>query len=218
MQNLKLNDQLLTFTPQSREVHADNVRAGWWSDLATGETLIGVDERGRARRNVGELLMLVVSELAEAAEGHLGNLPDDKLPHREMIEVELADAKIRLLDIGGAYGLDYTRTALELLGVCAVPELREAGHMFNVMSALTVITQQVARAMESNRKKNAPDAVLPLRSGFEVGLTLALLLIHELGWTLDLDVDGAVAEKRAFNASREDHQVENRKKVGGKNY
>lgn len=60
----------------------------------------------RKQRNVGELLMLTVSELSEAMEGHRKNLKDDKLPHRSMFEVELADTLIRLLDIAGGMGLD----------------------------------------------------------------------------------------------------------------
>ena len=79
------------------EIHNNNVKAGWWTDLKTGQ---------KAERNVGELLMLVVSEVAEAMEGARKNLPDDKLPHRPMIEVELADAVIRIMDMCGGLGLD----------------------------------------------------------------------------------------------------------------
>ena len=39
-------------------------------------------------------------------EGHRKNLMDDKLPHRLAIEVELADAVIRIADLGGALGLN----------------------------------------------------------------------------------------------------------------
>jgi NTP pyrophosphatase (non-canonical NTP hydrolase) len=69
----------------------------WWLDLETGQ---------RKQRNVGELLMLAVSELAEAMEGHRKDLMDDKLPHRKMLEVELADALIRIFDLGAGLGLD----------------------------------------------------------------------------------------------------------------
>jgi len=75
--------------------HADN--AQWWKDLATGERLV---------RNKGELLMLIVSEVAEAMEGERKNLMDDKLPHRKMAEVELTDALIRIFDYAGAHGYD----------------------------------------------------------------------------------------------------------------
>ncbi len=78
-------------------VHGQNVRAGWWTDINTGL---------RKERNCGELLMLCVSELAEAMEGDRKNLMDDKLPHRKMIEVELADAIIRIFDMAGGLNLD----------------------------------------------------------------------------------------------------------------
>ncbi len=81
----------------SKTIHEDNIKAGWWNDLDTGEKL---------DRNVGELLCLVHSEISEAMEGHRKNLMDDKLPHRKMFEVEIADAFIRLFDIAGAYGMD----------------------------------------------------------------------------------------------------------------
>jgi NTP pyrophosphatase (non-canonical NTP hydrolase) len=71
--------------------------AGWWTDLKTGEPI---------KRNVGEALMLIVSEVAEAMEGHRKGLMDDKLPHRTMLEVELADAVIRIADLAGGLGLD----------------------------------------------------------------------------------------------------------------
>ena len=69
----------------------------WWVDLETGEPL---------KRNVGEMLMLCVSELSEAMEGHRKGLMDDHLLHRSMIEVELADCMIRILDLSAGLGLD----------------------------------------------------------------------------------------------------------------
>jgi NTP pyrophosphatase (non-canonical NTP hydrolase) len=79
----------------SRQSHHDNIQ--WWIDLDTGAPL---------DRNKGELLMLMVSEIAEAMEGERKDLMDDKLPHRKMVEVELADALIRIFDYAGAFGLD----------------------------------------------------------------------------------------------------------------
>jgi NTP pyrophosphatase (non-canonical NTP hydrolase) len=57
-------------------------------------------------REVGTMLMLMVSELAEAMEGDRKGLMDDKLPHRPMFEVELADCVIRILDYAAKRGLD----------------------------------------------------------------------------------------------------------------
>lgn len=118
----------LNFNEFSKDVHAANVAAGWWTDLKTGEP---------KKRNMGELLMLVVSEVSEAMEGDRKNLPDDKLPHRSMFEVELADVIIRIGDIAGSR---------------------------------------------------------------------------------NLDLDGAIAEKRAYNANRADHKIENRMSENGKKY
>jgi NTP pyrophosphatase (non-canonical NTP hydrolase) len=108
--------------------HEASLKAGWWHDLKTGELV---------EPNIGEKLMLIVTEVAEACEGARKNLMDDKLPHRKMIEVELADAVIRIGDLCGRLGLD---------------------------------------------------------------------------------LGGAIAEKLAYNASREDHKIENRKKENGKRF
>jgi len=77
------------------DVHESN--KNWWVDLESGLPL---------KRNVPEMLMLVVSELAEAMEGHRKNLKDDKLPWRSMLEVELADALIRIFDMAAGLELD----------------------------------------------------------------------------------------------------------------
>ena len=77
--------------------HGNAVSAGWWHDIHTGEPL---------DRNKGELLMFMVSEIAEAMEGVRKGKMDDHLPHRKSEEVELADVLIRIFDYAGAYGLD----------------------------------------------------------------------------------------------------------------
>lgn len=72
------------------QIHKQNIDAGWWNKP----------------REKGTLLMLIVSEVAEAMEGERKNLMDDHLPHRKMAEVELADAVIRILDYAEAFGYD----------------------------------------------------------------------------------------------------------------
>ncbi|MEI1730818.1 hypothetical protein V8P91_10515 [Acinetobacter baumannii] len=87
------------------KIHEQNVKAGWWTDLTTGESLTSKNGEP-AKRNVPEMLCLIHSEISEAMEGHRKNLMDDKLPHRSMLEVELADAVIRICDMAGGLGLD----------------------------------------------------------------------------------------------------------------
>lgn len=89
--------------------HGLAARSGWWTSRLTGKPL----DAGQV--NIGEKLMLIVSEVSEAMEGHRKDLMDDKLPHRKMIEVELADALIRIFDLAGWMQLDLAGAVIEKL-------------------------------------------------------------------------------------------------------
>jgi len=98
------SSKLMVINEISSEIRKLNDK--WWCGLTTGEPIV---------RNVGELLCLVHSEISEAMEGHRKNLMDDKLPHRTMFEVELADTMIRLFDIAGGFNLDLAGAIIEKL-------------------------------------------------------------------------------------------------------
>ena len=83
------------------ECHGASKASGWWTDIKTGQPI-----DPNTPHLVPAKLCLVHSEISEAMEGHRKSLQDDKLPHRSMIEVELADAVIRIADLAGALGLD----------------------------------------------------------------------------------------------------------------
>lgn len=83
-------DALRTFF---KDVYARNLKAGWWTDITTGEP---------KKRSVGELFMLFVTEIAEAYAAYQVGDPDDKLPHHPGLGVELADLGIRWADFCGA--------------------------------------------------------------------------------------------------------------------
>ena len=86
--------------------HQASLNAGWWNrgnDDLKFEAASG-SRFGKAL--VAEKLCLTHPEISEAMEGHRKGLMDDHLPHRQMIEVELADAVIRIADLAGALNLD----------------------------------------------------------------------------------------------------------------
>lgn len=85
------------------DIHEKNKLAGWWNDSRTGNNLLG---EWYTPYVIGTKLSLIMSEVVEALEGYRKDLQDDKLPHRTMVEVELADAFIRILDLAGALGCD----------------------------------------------------------------------------------------------------------------
>lgn len=77
----------------------------------TREHFLKVWDRARRLSRIA----LMHTELSEAVEGIRKDSQDDKLPHRKMEEVELADALIRILDAAGAYGMDLGGAVVEKL-------------------------------------------------------------------------------------------------------
>lgn len=83
-------------------------RSGWWDEY------VAMEPSARKHFIAGKLC-LVHSEVSEALEGHRKGLQDDHLPHRPMIEVELADTIIRIMDLAGALQLDVAGAIIEKL-------------------------------------------------------------------------------------------------------
>lgn len=91
----------------SRKCHDASERRGWWYD---GKESMYV----RATK-----IALIHSEISEALEGLRKNMMDNHLPHRKSVEVELADALIRIFDLAGALKLDLGGAIEEKMAVNA---------------------------------------------------------------------------------------------------
>lgn len=104
------------------ECHEASFNAGWWYNSKTGLDLKQVInapstpyEELLAGALVAQKLCLTHSEVSEGMEGHRKGLMDDKLTERSMLEVELADAVIRIMDLCGALNLDLGGAIVEKL-------------------------------------------------------------------------------------------------------
>lgn len=85
------------------ECHYAAVEGGWWDNPITGERHPFPHVRDVL---LPQKLLLIHSEISEACEADRKGTKDSHLPHRDGVEVELADAVIRIFDLAGALEYD----------------------------------------------------------------------------------------------------------------
>lgn len=190
------SDQISKYaTDMSKIVHQDNVEMGWWDD---------------EDRCIYSCFQLVSTELAEATEGFRKNLMDDKLPHRVMEEVELADAFIRILDLVGHLGIEFCDTVyandihpwLEQ-GVCTPAKMHLA------------LNSCLLRIVDAYETYETWRRVLHL-SILECEFEYFILSIFKVAELRGFDLVGATVDKIQFNRTRQDHTREARAQKHGK--
>lgn len=160
-----------------QDVYARNLKAGWWTNIENGEP---------KKRNVGELFILFVTEIAEAYLSYVdNNAKDDKLTEHCGIGVELADLGIRWADFCGA--------------ALAGNIIEHDPFIHNPAEAMFREISDIAMKYDAMRK--TPEAV---------GETETAEFLPSFDVALMTDA------KLAFNANRPDHKIENRLKEDGK--
>jgi len=171
----------------SREIYKQNKEIGWWDNARSEESV----------------LMLVVTEIAEATEGERKDLMDNHLPYRKMGEVELADALIRVLDYGGKECLNYS-----------------VGHLLDNPNDVTKEDIDVNGVIGEHFYLVQFVVMFNLYPSDRVTRTIYYsALISEiivLSIKLGYDIMSAMKEKIEYNKTREDHKRENRAKKHGK--
>lgn len=179
-----------TINQYAKDIYTQNVARGWWDD---------------PDRDVFQALQLVNTEIAEATEGDRKNLDDDHLPHRRMVEVELADALIRLLDLAGKLGWRYVET-------CPSPMVGNAKTLAAQHLWLTVTVGDLAVAMLLDAAGSRCKAIAS--DYFSRCVSTILELSRQEGY----DLRGAIDEKLEYNRKRADHDRGNRAAEHGKKY
>lgn len=157
----------------------------WWQDPQTGLPI---------ERNPRELLMLAISEIAEAMEGERKNLMDDHLKNRRMAEVEIADYIIRLADFAGGFSIEITDEKVH-----SVSDSKG--------EALYILTRRTIEILDGDDQFSKGE-----RIGFCLATAEAYCQKH------NYDLWGAVEEKLSYNKTREDHSREARLQANGKQF
>lgn len=98
--------EVLTLRGIQRRAHAIARESGWWKEYDE------MPEQYRKHFIAGKIA-LMHSELSEGLEGFRKNKMDEHLQHRPNMEVEYADAIIRILDQAEQLGLDVEGAIIE---------------------------------------------------------------------------------------------------------
>ena len=172
------------------EIHKNNIEAGWWPE----------------GRSIPEVYQLISTEISEATEGERKDLMDDHLTERKMGEVELADALIRLLDLAGFKGWEFSKTDVSPLFNEEAPIAEKHWLLSQWLVAL------YSSEMLEDPEGDTPEGVLVPSNAYSILLCLICATAESCGY----HVWEALEEKLEYNKNRPDHKKEVREGKNGK--
>jgi NTP pyrophosphatase (non-canonical NTP hydrolase) len=187
----------------TRDCYEASKKGGWHNDLETGEP-----------RNLTQnwqmfltRITLAHSELSEAMEGHRKSQMDDKLPHLPMVQVEIADAVIRVHDLAGCMGLRLEDATIRDFTITMDSPFSVPNHLARLHAFLSEATNIYDDRGDVDLKE---ELQFRLRGFTEYAFALAN--------SMQFDLMDVIWQKMTFNASRADHKAGARKAAGGKAY
>lgn len=180
----------INFDELSKQIFEQNKAIGWWDDMD---------------RCIYQTLQLVSTEIAEATEGERKNLMDDKIKHRRMGEVELADALIRILDLAGRYEWVYCSSD------CMLTTTRRMLDSIKTIAGLHFVANKVLAEL-------GVQIFDCINTEVHCEYSELVQVILKIGEIQNYDIIGAMHEKIEFNKNRPDHNRENRAAENGKKF
>ena len=198
----------------SKEIYQANKVKGFWNSRelipynmreasASDRELIFSSQDIKAVQKAfnAQMLALIHSEISEALEADRKDLMDDKLPHRKMAEVEMADTAIRVLDVMGAFNWQYTDGT----------DMSDNWWSFDPHPGLDTKEDRLFALVGLVTREDMYNKARTWMSNI-------LYLIMEYCKRYDYDLWSAVREKLEYNKTRYDHTDEGRAAEGGKKW
>ncbi len=160
----------------SKRIHADAVEAGWWADWP--------EKADRYRT----MMMWSISEMGEAAMGHIKGRMDSKLPQYPEFHVELGDVFIVLMDSIGSMGVPNLNRDMQ---GCVNQALNTLGN-YPTRRPVEQLEFAIAKTYTSS------DITIK-RFRILLGYIVAISIMN------NVPLSEIVEEKLAFNKGRKDH-------------
>jgi hypothetical protein len=189
----------------SKSIHEANVARGWWDNKS---------------RCLVEAAHLICGEIHEGTEGARKNLMDEHCPDFNNEDIELADALIRTLDLGGYLGLNHIGDMTDVVDTNLTDHLTNSS-IGRIHFAAAY--QAVAFAASVDNFVGGPvdaddDYIKHAEADLEYQYNVLIDTIITVSKIRGYDIERSMTAKLAYNSVRPDHSREARAAEHGKKF